>query len=121
MDARTKHFWRTLPPTSFLSVNRKEWEELHQRLNGGVPVPQERHLSYCVLVLHCAIVPRSFFLVGIKAEILHLGGSPACRECRECPKASQGPIGHPSAAEHRLRGAATAVLLRRDPCMVLIA
>ena len=41
------------PPTSFLSVNRKEWEELHQRLNGGVPVPQERQLSYCVLVLHC--------------------------------------------------------------------
>ena len=42
VDARTKHFWRTLPPTSFLAVNRKEWEELHQRLNGGVPVPKER-------------------------------------------------------------------------------
>jgi hypothetical protein len=62
VDARTKHFWRTLPPTSFLSVIRKEWEELHQRLNGGVPVPQERQLSYCVLVLHCAVVLRSFFL-----------------------------------------------------------
>jgi len=46
VDARTKHFWRTLPPTSFLSVNRKEWEELHQRLNGGVPVPQEQQLPY---------------------------------------------------------------------------
>ena len=120
MDARTKHFWRTLPPTSFLSVNRKEWEELHQRLNGGVPVPQERQLSYCVLVLQCDHCASYFFLVGIKAKILHLGGY-ACRECRECPKASQGPIGHPSAAEHRLQGAAAAVLLRRDPCMVLIA
>ena len=96
MDARTKHFWRTLPPTSFLSVNRKEWEELHQRLNGGVPVPQERQLSYCVLVLHCAIVLRSFFGGGM---------------------ASQGPIRHPA----ERRGAAAAVLLRRDPCMVLIA
>ena len=95
MEARTKHFWRTLPPTSFLAVNRKDWKGLLERLNGGVPVPQERQLSYCVLVLHCAIVLRSFF-----------GGL-----------ASQGPIRHPA----ERRGAAAAVLLRRDPCMVLIA
>lgn len=42
VEARTKHFWRTLPPSSFLAVNRREWEEMHDRLNGGVPVPKER-------------------------------------------------------------------------------
>ncbi|CAL1140432.1 unnamed protein product [Cladocopium goreaui] len=46
VEARTKHFWRTLPPTSFLAVNRKDWEELHERLNGGVPVPKEQQLPY---------------------------------------------------------------------------
>jgi len=46
VDRRTAHFWRTLPPRSFLETNRKEWEELHQRLNGGVPVPKERQLPY---------------------------------------------------------------------------
>jgi thioredoxin reductase len=46
VDLRTKHFWRTLPPKSFVEVNRKEWEELHQRLNGGVPVPKEQQLPY---------------------------------------------------------------------------
>ena len=57
VEARTKHFWRTLPPTSFLAVNRKDWEELHERLNGGVPVPKERHrygVWWGVLALHCA-------------------------------------------------------------------
>lgn len=92
MDARTKHFWRTLPPTSFLSVNRKEWEELHQRLNGGVPVPQECQLSYCVLVFHCAIVPRSFFLVGIQAEILHLGGAPHAESAGSAPRHPKVPL-----------------------------
>lgn len=43
---RTKHFWRTLPPQSFLETNRKEWEELHHRLNNGVPVPKEKQLPY---------------------------------------------------------------------------
>jgi len=43
---RTEHFWRTLPPQSFLQTNRKEWEELHQRLNNGVPVPKEKQLPY---------------------------------------------------------------------------
>jgi methionine synthase II (cobalamin-independent) len=46
VDRRTKHFWRTLPPQSFVAVNKKEWEELHQRLNGGVPVPKEKQLPY---------------------------------------------------------------------------
>ena len=43
---RTKHFYRTMPPATFVEVNRKEWEELHTRLNGGVPVPKERQLPY---------------------------------------------------------------------------
>ena len=38
---RTKHFYRTMPPKSFVAVNRREWEELHQRLNGGEPVPKD--------------------------------------------------------------------------------
>jgi len=46
VDRRTEHFWRTLPPRSFVETNRKEWEELHQRLNGGVPVPKEQQLPY---------------------------------------------------------------------------
>jgi len=46
VDKRTEHFWRTLPPQSFIAVNKKEWEELHQRLNGGVPVPKEQQLPY---------------------------------------------------------------------------
>eukprot|EP00434_Breviolum_minutum_P038188 symbB.v1.2.033867.t1/scaffold4270.1/size42129/3 len=46
VEARTKHFWRTLPPSSFLAVNRREWEEMHDRLNGGVPVPKEQQLPY---------------------------------------------------------------------------
>ena len=46
VDKRAVHFWRTLPPQSFLETNRKEWEELHQRLNGGVPVPKEKQLPY---------------------------------------------------------------------------
>lgn len=45
VEARTKHFWRTLPPSSFLAVNRREWEEMHDRLNGGVPVPKETKTS----------------------------------------------------------------------------
>eukprot|EP00812_Abedinium_dasypus_P012881 NODE_6386_length_510_cov_479.610989.p2 GENE.NODE_6386_length_510_cov_479.610989~~NODE_6386_length_510_cov_479.610989.p2 ORF type:complete len:80 (+),score=20.61 NODE_6386_length_510_cov_479.610989:135-374(+) len=46
VDERTKHFWRTLPPKSFVEVNRKEWEEHHTRLNGGVPVPKSQQLPY---------------------------------------------------------------------------
>ncbi|CAJ1424691.1 unnamed protein product [Effrenium voratum] len=46
VDRRTAHFWRTLPPGSFLEVNRRDWEELHHRLNGGVPVPKEQQLPY---------------------------------------------------------------------------
>ena len=36
---RTTHFYRTMPPATFVEVNRKEWEEIHTRLNGGVAVP----------------------------------------------------------------------------------
>jgi len=46
VDVRTEHFWRTMPPKSFVAVNKKEWEELHQRLNGGLPVPKEAQLKY---------------------------------------------------------------------------
>jgi hypothetical protein len=46
VDKRTEHFWRTLPPSSFVAVNKKEWEELHHRLNGGVFVPKEQQLPY---------------------------------------------------------------------------
>lgn len=46
VDKRTEHFWRTLPPKSFVAVNKKEWEELHHRLNGGVFVPKEQQLPY---------------------------------------------------------------------------
>merc|ERR1719247_3630006 len=43
---RTEHFYRTMPPETFVEVNRLEWEEIHTRLNGGVPVPKERQLPY---------------------------------------------------------------------------
>ena len=43
---RTAHFYRTMPPATFVEVNRKEWEEIHTRLNGGVAVPKERQLPY---------------------------------------------------------------------------
>mmetsp|Transcript_11574 Transcript_11574/g.19735 ORF Transcript_11574/g.19735 Transcript_11574/m.19735 type:complete len:538 (+) Transcript_11574:1-1614(+) len=43
---RTKHFYRTMPPETFVEVNRKEFEELHTRLNGGVPVPKHKQLPY---------------------------------------------------------------------------
>ena len=46
VSLRTEHFYRTMPPASFVEVNRKEWEEIHTRLNGGVPVPKERQLPY---------------------------------------------------------------------------
>ena len=46
VEERRKHFWRTLPPRSFLAVNKREWEELHHQLNGGVPVPKEQQLPY---------------------------------------------------------------------------
>jgi hypothetical protein len=35
-----------MPPATFVEVNRKEWEEIHTRLNGGVPVPKERQLPF---------------------------------------------------------------------------
>jgi len=43
---RTEHFYRTMPPEAFLRVNQREWEELHTRLNRGVPVPAEKRLAY---------------------------------------------------------------------------
>ena len=43
---RTEHFYRTMPPQAFLEVNRKEWVELHTRLNDGVPVPPAQQLAY---------------------------------------------------------------------------
>jgi len=43
---RTEHFYRTMPPRTFLEVNRKEWQELHTRLNGNVPLPAEKQLAY---------------------------------------------------------------------------
>ena len=43
---RTKHFLETLPPAAYVAANRLEWEELHTRLNGGVPVPKADQLPY---------------------------------------------------------------------------
>ena len=43
---RTEHFYRTMPPRTFLEVNRKEWEEIHTRLNGGVALPAGKQLAY---------------------------------------------------------------------------
>lgn len=43
---RTEHFYRTMPPKAFLDVNRREWEELHTRLNGGVALPAAKMLAY---------------------------------------------------------------------------
>jgi len=42
---RTKHFYRTMSPEAFLEVNRLEWEELHERLNGS-PVSKDKQLPY---------------------------------------------------------------------------
>ena len=46
VKTRTEHFYRTMPPQTFLEVNRREWEELHTRLNGGVPLPASKMLPY---------------------------------------------------------------------------
>ena len=46
VSLRTEHFYRTMPPASFVAVNKKEWQELHTRLNGGVPLPLEKQLAY---------------------------------------------------------------------------
>jgi len=46
VNNRTQHFNDTMPPTSFVEVNKREWQELHTRLNGGVPVPAEDQLPY---------------------------------------------------------------------------
>lgn len=43
---RTEHFFKTLPPGAYVEANRLEWQELHTRLNGGKPVPVEKHLPY---------------------------------------------------------------------------
>jgi 5-methyltetrahydropteroyltriglutamate--homocysteine methyltransferase len=42
-----------------VAVNKKEWEELHQRLNGGVPVPKEQQLPYFFEDSHewCGVAP----------------------------------------------------------------
>ena len=43
------HTRRSCLPTCILlatQVNRREWEELHTRLNGGVPLPREQQLTY---------------------------------------------------------------------------
>ena len=46
VSLRTEHFYRTMPPETFVEVNRKEWEELHTRLNNGVPLPEDKVLPY---------------------------------------------------------------------------
>ena len=46
VSLRTEHFYRTMPPQTFLDVNRREWEELHTRLNGGVALPASKMLAY---------------------------------------------------------------------------
>ena len=46
VQQRTEHFYRTMPPRAFVAVNKKEWVELHTRLNGGVPVAPDAQLPY---------------------------------------------------------------------------
>eukprot|EP00613_Pedinella_sp_CCMP2098_P074214 CAMPEP_0171913182 /NCGR_PEP_ID=MMETSP0993-20121228/11575_1 /TAXON_ID=483369 /ORGANISM="non described non described, Strain CCMP2098" /LENGTH=2101 /DNA_ID=CAMNT_0012547131 /DNA_START=37 /DNA_END=6342 /DNA_ORIENTATION=+ len=46
VNKRTAHFNRTMPPKSFAEVNKREWQELHTRLNGGVAMPLEAQLPY---------------------------------------------------------------------------
>jgi hypothetical protein len=46
VEARTNHFLTTLPPRAYVAANKLEWEELHTRLNGGVPVPAAKQLPY---------------------------------------------------------------------------
>lgn len=46
VNKRTNHFMRTLPPKAYVEVNKREWQELHTRLNDGVPVPLEDQLPY---------------------------------------------------------------------------
>ena len=36
----------TRPPEAFVKANELEWSELHTRLNGGTPVPQNQQLPY---------------------------------------------------------------------------
>ena len=43
---RTDHLWRSYPPQHYVHANQQEWVELHTRLNGGVPVPQDQQLPY---------------------------------------------------------------------------
>lgn len=46
VEARTKHFYDTLPPKAYVEANKLEWVELHTRLNGGLPVPVDKQLPY---------------------------------------------------------------------------
>jgi len=46
VERRTKHFHSTLPPDVYVKANKAEWVELHTRLNGGRPVPEEKQLPY---------------------------------------------------------------------------
>jgi thioredoxin reductase len=46
VKTRTEHFMRTLPPDAYVKSNRMEWENLHTRLNGGIPVPKKDQLPY---------------------------------------------------------------------------
>ena len=97
MEARTKHFWRTLPPSSFLAVNRREWEEMHDRLNGGVPVPKEQTKT-----LRFAVGSSAFRFVSYL--------------CQPSVDILQFWVGQDVQFGS---GAAAALLLRRDPRLVL--
>ena len=46
IDKRTEHFWGSLPPKTWIHANHQEWIEVHDRLNGGRPVPPEKRLPY---------------------------------------------------------------------------
>ena len=43
---RTTHLWGSYPPKNYVAANRREWVELHTRLNNGTPLPQDKVLPY---------------------------------------------------------------------------
>ncbi|KAJ8604901.1 hypothetical protein CTAYLR_004322 [Chrysophaeum taylorii] len=58
VDDRTLHFWNTFPPQSWLGTNKRDWHELHTRLNNGVPVDNELPYFFDDLPAWCGEDPR---------------------------------------------------------------